>query len=106
MSTEQRIKNLESRLDNLQQAFLQAQANQVPITGKVDDTANRVTSIAPQTFTQTAYIDDTSVTFEGIPSGNMTVYCPVNYTTTRDGDRVTVEFDALTEVAEITLSII
>ncbi len=101
-----RLTLLEQRVDMLQQAFLQAQANQVPITGKVDSTANRVTDITPQTFTQTASIDDTSVTFEGIPSGYMTVYCPVNYTTTRDGDRVTVEFDALTEVAEITLSII
>ena len=103
---EERIKRLEVQLASLQAAFIQAQKNQVPITGKVDDTASKVTEITPTTITKTASIDDTSVTFEGVPNGNMTVYCPVNYTSTRDGDRVLVEFDALTEVAEITLSII
>jgi hypothetical protein len=36
----------------------------------------------------------------------MTVYCPVNYTVIRDGNRVLVEFDALEEVTEISISII
>jgi hypothetical protein len=106
MNTEQRLTQLEARLDNLQQAFLQAQRNQVPTTSKVDDTANRVTGLTPQTFTKTAYIDDTYVTFEGVPNGNMAVYCPVNYTVKRDGDRVTVEFNALEEATEITISVI
>lgn len=106
MTTEQRITQLEARLDNLQNAFVQSQRNQVPITGKVDDTANKVTEITPQTFTQTAYIGDTSVAFTEVPTGNMTVYAPFNYTVEREGDRVTVYFEELEEVTEITISII
>jgi hypothetical protein len=106
MNTEQRLNQLEARLDNLQQAFIQAQRNQVPTTSKVYDTASKVTEITPTTFTKKASIDATSVTFEDVPSGNMTVYCPVAYTSTRIGNRVVVEFDALKEATDITISII
>jgi hypothetical protein len=57
-------------------------------------------------MTKKASIDATSVTFEDVPSGNMTVYCPVAYTSTRAGNRVIVEFDALKEATDITISII
>ena len=49
------IQELENRLNALEKAFLQAQKNQVPVTAKVDDTSNRVTSITPYTDTKTAY---------------------------------------------------
>lgn len=106
MNTEQRLNQLEARLDNLQNAFIQSQRNQVPITGKVDDTANKVTEITPTKLTKRAYIDDTSVTFENVPSGDMTVYCPVDYTATRIDDRVVIAFDALNEAITISISIV
>lgn len=43
--TESRIKAIEDRLDELTKNFLQTQQNQVPITAKTDDTANKVVSL-------------------------------------------------------------
>lgn len=103
---EERIKRLEAQMKSLQAAFLQSQKNQVPITAKTDDTANKVTEITPWTATKTAYIEDTELTFTDVPQGNMTVYCPVNYTVERMDTRATVYFEPLEEVTEITISII
>jgi inorganic pyrophosphatase len=85
---------------------MQSQKNQVPVTAKTDDTANKVVEITPWTASKMAYIDDTSVSFENVPTGNMTVYCSVPHTVERDGDRVTVKFEPLEEVINITISVI
>lgn len=106
MNTEQRLAQLEARLDNLQQAFIQAQKNQVPTTDKVYDTASKVTEITPWTATKTAYIGDTEIVFDDCPSGNLTVYYNGSYEVERDGARVTVYFETLEEVTDITISII
>lgn len=108
MTTEKRVEQLESRLNNLQNAFLQSQRNQVPVTAKTDDTASKVVEITPWTATKTAYIDDTSTTFENVPNGNMSVYVGgVNHTLfERDGDRVVVRFEPLEEVTEVTINVI
>jgi inorganic pyrophosphatase len=106
MTLEDKVNQLESRLNNLQNAFLLSQKNQVPITAKTDDTANKVVEITPWTASKMAYIDDTSVSFENVPTGNMTVYCSVPHTAERDGDRVTVRFEPLEEVINITISVI
>lgn len=109
MNTEQRLTQLETRLDSLQQAFLQAQRNAVPTTDKVYDTASKVTEITPTTFTKTAYIDDTECTFYGVPEGNVSVFMDgqiCNCKTNRIQNRLTVEFEALTESTEITINII
>jgi hypothetical protein len=106
MTLEKRVEQLESRLNNLQNAFLQSQKNQVPVTAKTDDTANKVVDITPWTATKTAYIDDTECIFEGVPQGNVTVYCSVPHTVEKQDNRVVVKFEALTEVVEITISIL
>lgn len=106
MTLEDKVNQLESRLNNLQNAFLQSQKNQVPITAKTDDTANKVVEITPWTATKTAYIEDTECIFDGVPNGNMTVYCSVPHTIERDGDKVAVKFEPLDEVTEVTISII
>jgi hypothetical protein len=103
---EERIKRLEVQLASLQAAFIQSQKNQVPITGKVDDTANRVTEITPWTATKTAYIGDTECIFTDVPQGNLTVYLTIPYTVERMDNRVTVRFDTLEEVTDIAISII
>lgn len=59
-----------------------------------------------KTFTKTAYIGDTSVTFSPVPSGNVSVFIDGNYTVSREQDRLTVEFEALTEPKEVTISIL
>ena len=108
MTLEDKVNQLESRLNNLQNAFLQSQKNQVPVTAKTDDTASKVVDITPWTASKTAYIDDTSVSFENVPQGNMSVYVGgVNHTLfERDGDRVTVRFEPLEEVAEVAINVI
>lgn len=106
MTLEERVKRLEKQLDNLNKAFLQAQRNQVPITAKVDDSANQVKAITPYTATQIAYYGETEKTFYNVPNGNVTVFGLKEYSLERISDRLTITFDALSEQTEITISIL
>lgn len=74
----------------------------------IDRLGKQTEAITPWTASKTAYIDDTSVSFENVPQGNMSVYVGgVNHTLfEREGDRVVVRFEALTESKEVTISII
>lgn len=102
------IQELENRLNALEKAFLQAQKNQVPVTAKVDDTSNRVTSITPYTDTKTAYYGDTSITFYDAPQGNVSVFFDSYngaYSVSRVENRLSVSFDALDKQTQVTISI-
>jgi hypothetical protein len=102
------IQELESRLNALEKAFLQSQKNQVPVTAKVDDTSNRVTSITPYTDTKTAYYGDTSITFYDAPQGNVSVFFDGYngaYSVSRVENRLSVSFDALDKQTQVTISI-
>lgn len=72
----------------------------------IDQLGKQTEAITPWTASKTAYIEDTEVVFSGVPTGNMTVYCSVPHTVERDGDRVTVHFEPLEEVTEVTISVI
>ena len=74
----------------------------------IDQLGQQVEAVTPWSETKTAYIDDTECVFKNIPQGNMSVYVGgVNHTLfERDGDRVTVKFEPLEEVTEVTISII
>lgn len=74
----------------------------------IDQLGRQTEAITPWTASKTAYIDDTSVSFENVPNGNMSVYVGgVNHTLfEREGDRVTVKFEPLEDVTEVTISII
>ena len=74
----------------------------------IDRLGKQTEAITPWTASKTAYIDDTSVSFENVPNGNMSVYVGgVNHSLfERDGDRVVVRFEPLEEVTEVTISII
>lgn len=74
----------------------------------IDQLGKQTEAITPWTASKMAYIDDTSVTFENVPNGNMSVYVGgVNHSLfEREGDRVIVRFEPLEEVAEVTISII
>ena len=74
----------------------------------IDQLGRQTEAITPWTATKMAYIDDTSTTFENVPQGNMSVYVGgVNHTLfERDSDRVTVKFEPLEEVTEVTISIV
>ena len=106
MTLEKRVERLERLFENLQESFIQAQANQVINTAKTDDNANKVDAITPYTETKTGYYGETEKTFYNVPDGNVTVYGLSEYALDRIADRITLTFDALTEETEITISIL
>ena len=72
----------------------------------VSEQGEAIKAVTPVTMTKTAYIDDTECIFTEVPTGNMTVYCSVPHTVEREGDRVTVKFEPLEEVAEVAINVI
>ena len=106
MNYEYEIQKINARLDNLQESFIQAQKNQVPITAKVDDSANQVKAITPYTETKIGYFGETEKTFYNVPDGNVTIYGLAEYTLDRISGNITLTFDALTEETNITISIL
>ena len=107
MTLEQRVNQLEKQFDNLNKAFLQAQRNQVPITAKVDDSANQVKAITPYTETKTAYIGDTEIVFTDVPSGNLLVFTNPDMMLNweRAEKNVRVVFLPLEEVTQVTITV-
>ena len=102
------IEQLEKRVAQLEQLVLQIAKGNVNTIGKVDDTSNRVTAITPYTETKTAYIGDTEVVFENVPSGNLSIFGLLSrlYKVERDSDKVTITlFEPLEDVTEVTISI-
>lgn len=69
------------------------------------ENANKIEEITPYTETKTAYIGDTSATFQN-HEGNLTVFFPHPYTVERLTDRITITFDELQEVTDISISIL
>lgn len=108
MDYEKEINSLKTQLANLQRAFLQAQKNQVPVTAKTDDTANKVVLITPYTDSKMGYIGETKKVFYDAPQGNISVFFDNYngpYRTDRVENRLTVSFDALEQATNITISI-
>ena len=66
----------------------------------------QIDAITPYKETKTAYIGDTEITFYGVPEGNVTVYFNKLYEMEKDCDRITLHFEELEEVAEVTISIL
>lgn len=88
MNVEYEIQNLKQEVNDLRNAFIQAQINQVSTTSKADNTASQVANITPYTDTKMAYIDDTYVVFENAPDGVVSIFMVNN-----DGQNVPCEFD-------------
>ena len=109
MTDIQRIDNLEKRVNalfdivNRNQYYTNADINGT--RQSISDNAKDIADITPYTATKTAYIDDTTLTFENVPQGNLTVFCEVEHTAERQADRVVIHFEALEEVTEITIMI-
>lgn len=105
MTLEERVTELEKNYALLATSFLGAQSNQVPITAKTDDSANKIVELTPYTETKTAYIDDTEIIFTNVPNGNLSVFGIYNFSMTKDNGRLILTFEPLEEVTEITISI-
>jgi hypothetical protein len=71
-----------------------------------DYTGMRVDEVTPYTETKQAYIGDTEVTFYDVPEGNVTVFFDKPYTMEKVADRITLHFEELEEVTEITISVL
>ena len=69
-------------------------------------TTMRVDEVTPYTETKQAYIGDTEVTFYDVPEGNVTIFFDKPYTVERLADRITVSFEELEEVTDVTISIL
>lgn len=105
MTLEQRVTKLEKSLARLNDSFVQAQKNQVPITSKTDENSNNIKSLTPYTDTKIGYYGETEKTFYNVPDGNVTVFGLNAYTLNRVADRLTLTFSALTDQTSITISI-
>lgn len=66
----------------------------------------QIDAITPYKETKTAYIGDTEITFYGVPEGNVAVYFNKLYEMEKDCDRITLHFEELEEVTEITISVL
>lgn len=99
---------LEQKVDNLTISLLQLQKNMTPLMAKTDNNSAEIKTITPYTATKTAYIDDTEVIFTNVPSGAWYVSFNNDVTATRvtkDGGTLTVEFDPLEKVTEVTITV-
>lgn len=112
MTLEDRVDKLEKQLNALNNAFLQSQKNQVPVTAKVDDTANKVEVITPYTDSEVKYIGDDDAQFFNVPQGMLSVSVVdsegnfIDYTLEREGDMVSVYFDEpLENMATVSISV-
>ena len=106
MTIEQRISNIESRLDSLQESFIQSQRNNVEVTARADAGYNKPD--APYTATQTVYYGESGKNFYDVPEGNITIFWDNyagDYSVQRFDGGVNVSFDTLT-VAEATITIL
>ena len=103
MDLETRVKNLEDMLASIVNTI---SSNKFYTDADVNGVRKSVSDITPYTETRTAYIDDTELVFENVPSGNLTVYFDKSFNLEREGDKVTLHFEALEEITEITISII
>ena len=99
------IDALEDRVNALEASILQMQRNLMPVTETAEMANAKVDYITPYTDSKTAYIGDTEVTFENVPIGNMSVYGLSEYSIDRQSDYVTITFDAVDEVTNISISI-
>lgn len=106
MTIEQRVTKLEKSLARLNDSFVQAQKNQVPITSKTDENSNNIKSLTPYTDTKIGYYGETEKVFYDVPEGNVTVYGLSAYNVSRISNRLILTFDALTDQTSITISIL
>lgn len=111
MTIEERITRLEvknEQLENLVNALVKSRAlDKMYTDADINGTRQSVANITPITLTKTAYIDDTEVVFTNVPKGNLSVYAEnLAYRIERTADMVRISFEALSEMKNITISIL
>lgn len=96
--------DLQAQIDDLNDSVATQQ-------NAIDDLTNSIEEITPYTETKTAYIGDESVTFNDVPEGNLSVFTKdsegneIEYSVTREDNRVVVTFSPLEYVTDVTISV-
>ena len=97
------------RLETLLHAYInQSTIKQEYVNSDINGNRQSIANITPTTITKTAYIGDTKIVFDNVPDGNLTVYFDESYKIDRDTrtDRLTLTFEPLKKVTDITISIL
>lgn len=102
--------DIETRLTNIENMLVSVinnmSNNQFYTNADIAGVRHNVSEITPIEITKTAYIDDTEITFDNVPNGNLTIFANnLAYTVEREGSRVTVYFEPLEELTDITIQI-
>ena len=102
---ETRVANLENLVHALSQKI---DNNKFYADADMQGNRQSISNVTPYTETKTAYIGDTEISFDNVPSGNLSVFADnINeYRTDRVGSTLNIDFiKPLEEVTEITISI-
>ena len=102
---ETRVANLENLVHALSQKI---DNNKYYTDADMQGNRQSISNVTPYTETKTAYIGDTEISFDNVPSGNLSVFADnINeYRTDRVGSTLNIDFiKPLEEVTEITISI-
>lgn len=99
---ETRVANLENLVHALSQKI---DNNKYYTDADMQGNRQSISEVTPYTETKTAYIGDTEVVFENVPIGNLSVYGIPHYHATWLTKDLLIDFDALEEVTEVTISI-
>ena len=105
ISIEQRLLNLENLVHALSQKI---DNNKYYTDADMQGNRQSISNVTPYTETKTAYIGDTEISFDNVPSGNLSVFADniSEYRTDRVGSTLSIDFiKPLEEVTEITISI-
>lgn len=105
ISIEQRLSNLENLVDALSKKI---DNNKYYTDADMQGARQSISEVTPYTETKTAYIGDTEISFDNVPSGNLSVFADniSEYRTDRVGSTLNIDFfKPLEEVTEITISI-
>ena len=108
MNYEYEIKQIKAQLQNLQEIVLRMSRSNTEEVSKREQTTAQVDSLTPYTDTKTAYIGDTEISFDNVPSGNLSVFADniSEYRSDRVGSTLNIDFiKPLEEVTEVTISI-
>lgn len=103
--------DIEKRLDNLEKLVnaLIKRIDKDKYYSDADTAGIRqsVSDVTPYTESKTAYIDDTEVVFENVPSGNLSVFTSngIAYQTERLNNSVVIRFAPLEEIVTVTISV-
>lgn len=112
MTTEERLNAIERNQqiisDNLNGLVNMVGKLRINTDADISGTRQSVANITPFTMIKTAYVGDTKAIFEDVPDGNLTVYFDNSYKINRDSatKRLTVTFEPLKKVTNITISIL